>query len=180
MNDRLRLIQYLYDEGEDRSAVRKRLANDKALRREYEQLRETKDLLDRRDSPSPEPDVVDRVVASARTAATQTKSETDRRPADDRPVRSPSLRRAGAALAVVLLVGVGWWAVPEGTDQLPEAREAQETASSPARAADANAQSMPAWDSRDEFVRIHRHLERLRTQSQGGVLETNSQVIDRP
>jgi len=39
---------------------------------------------------------------------------------------------------------------------------------------------MPAWDSRDEFVRIHRHLERLRTQSQGGVLETNSQVIDRP
>jgi len=69
MDDSLRLIQHLYGEEGDDPAFAQRLRNDEALRREYEELQDTKAALDRRSSPSPDPDVVDGIMDHAREAA---------------------------------------------------------------------------------------------------------------
>ncbi|MFB6099061.1 MAG: hypothetical protein ABEK84_08130, partial [Salinibacter sp.] len=70
MDDRLRLIQYLYDDEEvDDPAFTRRLTEDEALYREYERLRTTKEELDDRPARRPDPVVVDQVMDRACTAA---------------------------------------------------------------------------------------------------------------
>lgn len=176
MDDRLRLIQLLYDNDDPPADLRRRLADDEALRREYEALRETKEALDRRPSRTPDAEVVDRVVARAEAASENESPEPaspSRSPAADRSPRRPSaewthrLQGVSAAIAVVLMAGIGWWAV--GGDL-----EGQDTASSSvvgatssqAETVRSDEQAMPAWDDRDELVRIHRRIERLQSQNQ--------------
>ncbi|WP_240333499.1 hypothetical protein [Salinibacter ruber] len=81
MDDRLRLIRYLYDEEVDESALARRLSDDPDLYREYEELAATKRALDDRPARRPDAAVVDQVVDQARTAAP---------PSEDRPARAPS------------------------------------------------------------------------------------------
>lgn len=185
MDDRLHLIQYLYDEADDDYVVR-RLAEDEVLRREYERLRDAKAALDRLPSRSPDPEVVDRVVASAKEAARDAgrdRQSSTRAPAADRPARSPDadwthrLQGVTAALAILLLVGIGWWALPGGTDA-PSTMEGEvEASAEEARTGDDDAQAMPEWDNRDELVRIHRRLEQLQAQDQMGAWGERPQPI---
>lgn len=174
MDDRLRLLQHLYDEDDDPATLRQQLAEEEGLRREYDDLRETKAVLDRAPSHSPHADVVDRVVARAEAATQATDSPSapsaGRREAD-RSARAPSpewtrrLQGVSAAVAVVLLAGIGWWGVTgglDGTGGVAETPAPQATAGGQA------AQAMPEWDDRDELVRIHRRIELLRSQDQMG------------
>jgi len=189
MDNRFLLIRFLYDEEVDDTMLRRRLAEDDSLRGEYERLRETKRALDGRSSLSPEPAVVDRVVASARDA---TVADGSARPRDRAPDRSPQsrshastrrVRRAGALLAVVLLAGIGWWAVPE-TGTAPADVNATGDAAPLQTASEGGSeaglgQSMPEWDNRDELVQIHRRLEVLQTESRMDGWQ-QSQPVNRP
>lgn len=172
MDDTLRLIQYLYDEDIDDAAIARRLSEDEDLYREYERLRATKKRLDERPSRRPDSAVVDRVVEEARSA-TQADSPSPRRNGD-RSARPPSrtwshrLQTASAALALLLLAGLGWWQLPTTSDTstaVSSAETAQRTPPAPAETRDGRAGRVPAWDDSDELVRIHRRIERLRTQS---------------
>jgi hypothetical protein len=168
MDDSLRLIQYLYGESVDDPEFPRRVAEDDDLRRELDRLQQTKDALDRRSPPSPDPDVVDRVVDRAADAARTA-------PAADRSARAPDRdwtrrwQNAVAALALLLAVGLGWWYVPgEDASSGPTASEsaARQTESATASSAPApNADNLPEWDDRDEVVRLHRRIELLETQS---------------
>ena len=189
MDDSLRLIQHLYGEEGDDPAFAQRLQEDEALRREYEELQDTKAALDRRSSPSPDPDVVDGIMEHAREAAGPDGSETPDS-APDRAARAPErtrrrrLQGVSAVLAVLLLAGVGWWqfrtpdAAPAGTTAGVPAAQSTEA---PAAEAEPKADDgMPEWDDRDEVVRLHRRIEMLRTQNHsdgwgGGSL----QAVDR-
>jgi hypothetical protein len=183
MDDTLRLIQYLYDEDVDDAAIARRLSEDEELYREYERLRAMKERLDERPSRRPEPAVVDRVVEEARTAA-QSASPAPRRNGD-RSARPPTrtwsrrLQTASAALALVLLVGLGWWQWPNTSDPstaVSSAETAQRTAPAPAETRDDRMERVPAWDDSDELVRIHRRIEQLRAQSTPGRWGTLQQV----
>lgn len=176
MDDTLRLIQYLYGEGEDDSTFARRVSENEALYREYERLRDTKKRLDERPTPRPDAAVVDRIVEEARTAAQ--KSQSSPRSTADRPARPPArrwtrrLQATGAALALLLVVGLGWWHLPGTSEEstagsAPEAvgETAQRTTPASAEASTAGSEAVPAWDDRDEVVRIHRRIERLRSSS---------------
>ena len=191
MDDTLRLIQHLYGEDVDDPAFVRRLREDEALRREYEELQDTKAALDRRASPSPDADVVDAVVDHAREAAGSDETET-REPAPDRAARAPEhqhrrrLQGVSAVLALLLVAGVGWWQF-----QTPASAPAGATANAPTAQStnvaptggepDVTASDdMPEWDDRDEVVRLHRRIEMLHTQNHsdgwgGGSL----QAVDR-
>ncbi len=171
MDDRLRLLRYLYGEDVDEASIAQRLSEDEELFREYQRLREAKAQLDQRPVQQPDAAVVDQVVDTARTAAQESEAPVS----EDRPPRSPSrtwtdrLQTASATLAVVLLVGLGWWqgrGVPEAAEA-PSASALGETAqrAGPAAAQNLGADAVPAWDDSDELVRIHRQLERLRAHS---------------
>jgi negative regulator of sigma E activity len=190
MDDRLRLIQSLYDDAEPPADLRRRLADDEALRREYEALQEAKAALDRRPLRSPDAEVVDRVVARAEAAAGQAAPDTRSRPARsraaDRPARGPSpewthrLQGVSAAVAVVLLAGIGWWAVSGGLEENGSASTvATESTTQPSQveAARGNEQAIPAWDDRDELVRIHSRIERLQSQEQMGAWSGQPQPV---
>lgn len=172
MDDTLRLIQYLYDEDIDDAAIARRLSEDGDLYREYEHLRATKTRLDERAPHRPESAVVDRVVEEARTAA-QNASPAPRRDGD-RSARPPTrtwsrrLQMASAALALVLLVGLGWWQWPNTSapsTAVSSAETVQRTAPVPAETRDGRRERVPAWDDSDELVRIHRRIEQLRAHS---------------
>lgn len=183
MNDRLRLIRYLYDEDGDDSTFARRVSEDEALYREYERLRATKERLDERPTPRPDAAVVDQVVEAARTTRQEVPSSSH--PTEDRPARPPArqwtrrLQATGAALALLLLVGLGWWHLSSPSEEsaagaAPDAlgETAQRTA--PAEDRSAGSEAVPAWDDRDELVRIHRRIERLRagsTPDQWGTLQ---------
>lgn len=197
MDDRLRLIQYLYEEDGDETTLPRRLSEDETLRREYERLQETKAHLDRRPSSRPDPAVVDRVVAAARTAARDPSDSPHA--AEDRPARPPArpwrlrLQAASATLALLLVVGLGWWQRPGATEEAPSTTAAEDTRGTALDGARGEAQSgtpsalgggaleaeaVPAWDDRDELVRIHRRIERLQARSAPdgwGGLQTVSQ-----
>lgn len=171
MDDRLRLLRYLYGEDVDEASIAQRLSEDEELFREYQRLREAKAQLDQRPAQQPDAAVVDQVVDTARTAAQESESPAH----DDRPTRPPTrswtdrLQTASATLAVVLLVGLGWWqgrSVLEAAEA-PSASVVGETAQQPSPAVTPNggADAVPAWDDSDELVRIHRQLERLRAHS---------------
>lgn len=184
MDDSLRIIQHLYDEDVDEPAFSRRVAEDEELRQEYERLRETKEALDRRSSPSPDPEVVDRVVARAADAARDS-GPPERAP--DRAARPQSrewtrrLQGAGATLAILLVVGLGWWQLrPTGADTADGESAAQQTeavTATPERAQDRDA--IPEWDDRDEVVRLHRRIERLRTQSRSDAWGSDIQSVGR-
>ena len=172
MDDLLRIIQYLYGDEIDDPDFPRRVAQDEDLRQEFDRLQETKDALDRRSSPSPDPDVVDRVVDRAFEAA---RSSAPGEQAPDRTARAPDhdwtrrLQNAGAAAALLLALGLGWWYAP-GDSESPEtatstsaAQQTDATTASSERAQDAEA--LPEWDDRDEVVRLHRRIEALQTQS---------------
>jgi hypothetical protein len=172
MDDSLRLIQYLYDEDDvDGSAVVRRLSEDETLYREYERLRDVKERLDERPSRRPDSAVVDRVVEEARSAAQNSPSPP--RLEGDRPARSPTrsrtrrLQTAGAALALLLLIGLGWWQVPGAPEESAagSSTDGLEKTAPAAAERSAGAEAVPAWDESDELVRIHRRLERLQAQS---------------
>lgn len=186
MDDRLRIIQYLYDEDVDDAAFPRRLTEDEALYCEYEQLRQTKEDVDRRSSCRPDPAVVDEVVETARVAAQ--KSPTPSHPTEDRPARPPTrtwtrrLQAAGAAVTLVFLIGLGWWQGPGVSEEstvvsAPEAT--QRTTPTAAQSRDLEADAVPEWDDSDELVRIHRRIEQLQDRSapnQWGTLQRVDQM----
>lgn len=187
MDDPLRLIRHLYDEDEDASTLERRLSEDEVLYREYERLQNTKKRLDERPSRRPDPAVVDQVVETARAAAQRSPStpHSDR----DRAARSPArswdrrLQTAGASLALLLLIGLGWWQSPgasEETATMSAAGSPQETVEQDAPAVTdertAGTDAVPAWDDRDELVRIHRRIERLQAHSAPGQWGSLQQV----
>jgi hypothetical protein len=119
MDDSLRILQYVYEEEVDDPSFVRRVNEDDDLRREYERLRETKEVLDRRSTPSPDPAVVDRVVDHAADAA---REQDAKGPMPDRAARAPErgwgrrLQTASAALVLLLVVGLGWWQLrPDAT-----------------------------------------------------------------
>jgi hypothetical protein len=186
MDDSLRIIQYLYGDEVDDPDFPRRVAENDELRREFDQLQDTKAALDRRSPPSPDPDVVDRVVDRAAEAA-RPAEPTERAP--DRTARAPNrswtrrLQNAGAAAALLLALGIGWWYAP--SDSGPAANPA--ASASAAQQADAatassaqDEESLPEWDDRDEVVRLHRRIEALQTQSRsdawGGTLQSASRT----
>jgi negative regulator of sigma E activity len=189
MDDSLRIIQYLYGEEIDDPDFARRVADDEDLRREFDRLQETKDVLDRRSAPSPDPDVVDRVVDRAAEAAHEKDASG---PAPDRAARAPDrswtrrLQNAGAALALLAALGIGWWYMPgDGPTAETATGEAAAQRTAPASASSGQAQdgdALPAWDDSDEVVRLHRRLELLQTQSRsdawGGDVQPASR--DRP
>lgn len=187
MDDRLRIIQYLYGEDVDDAKIAYRLSEDGDLYREYEQLRRTKKDLDTRPSHQPDPAVVDEVVDTARAAAQESAASSQLE--EDRPARPPSCRWAGrlqtasAALAMVLLVGLGWWqgaVAPEGTPAISNELTDVTQGTAPAAGQQSNtAQAVPAWDDGDELVRIHRRIERLQAQSTPNRWGTFQQVDQR-
>ncbi|MFP4228012.1 MAG: hypothetical protein ACLFTE_04195 [Salinivenus sp.] len=177
MDDRLRFIQYLYDEDDAAVAPQRGRGEDASLYREYEALRETKEALDRRPARSPDPKVVDRVVARAAAAAQSTSQQAtsaNRAPAPNRPPRASEarwtrrLQGISAAIAVVLMAGIGWWAVSGDLDDEGAAPSTVANAPSQpaAEGASGDEQAIPAWDGRDELIRLHSRIERLQSQSQ--------------
>jgi len=185
MDDPLRIIRYLYGEDVDDPTFRRRLTEDGSLYREYEQLRQTKEDLDRRPSRRPDPAVVDDVVETARAAAQE--SPAPSHPTEDRPARAPSrtwnrrLQMTGAALALVLMVGLGWWQGPgvsENATAVSSPETVQRAAPSAAQSRNLEAAAVPDWDDSDELVRIHSRIERLQAHSgpdSWGTLQTVSQ-----
>jgi len=220
MDEPLQIIRRLYDDSADPAAARR--LGDEALEKEYNELRAVKDVLDQRDPASPDPDVVDQIVAAAKDAADErapdgapapsspeadalTAAQTSAAPSEGRsrndraPTRSTSTsapqrlwRRAGAALAVVFVVGLGWWQLaPTGTPA-PEStasarvQTSEGDASGAARSSAAgrasagpaaadlatsqpaarSASALPDWDEGDDVVRLHRRLELLSARSQ--------------
>lgn len=187
MDDSLRLIQYLYGEEIDDPDFPRRVAEDEDLQREFEDLQETKEALDRRSPPSPDPAVVDQIVDRAAEAAQADRSVEH---APDRAARAPERSRtrqwqnAGAALALVIAVGLGWWYMPGETgstgpvaDEAPAQQSTAPTATAAAES-DGDGEALPEWDDRDEVVQLHRRLEVLQTQSRsdawGGTLQPAS------
>ncbi len=187
MDDSLRIIQYLYGDEVDDPDFPHRVAEDEHLRREFDRLQETKDALDRRSSPSPNPDVVDRVVDRAAEAA---RPATPGERAPDRTAHAPDrdrnwsrrLRDASAALALLLALGLGWWYAP-GNSQSPQAATSASSQQMDAATASSGqaetADALPEWDDRDKVVRLHRRIETLQTQNRsdawGGDLQPASQ-----
>jgi hypothetical protein len=172
MDDRLRLIRYLYGEDANDAAVAHRLSEDGDLYREYERLRETKKRLDDRPSPRPDAAVVDRIVETAQAATRD--SSVPSHADDDRPPRSPRrtwthrLQAASAGLALVLLAGLAWWELPGASEEsaaVSSTETAQQAAPANAETRDAGTEAVPAWNEREELVRIHRRIERLQTHS---------------
>jgi hypothetical protein len=186
MDDSLRLIQYLYGEDVDDPDFPRRVAEDDDLQREFEHLQETKEALDQRSPPSPDPAVVDQIVDRAAEAA-QPDRAVD--PAPDRAARAREhdwarrWQNAGAALALVLAVGMGWWYMPgETSPSGPVADEApaqQSTAATAAAESAGDADALPEWDDRDEVVELHRRLELLQTQSRSDAWGGNPQPASR-
>lgn len=191
MDDSLRLIQSLYGEDVDDPDLARRVSEDEDLRREHERLQQVKDTLDRRSSASPDPEVVDRVVAQAAAtqgAASPPSEREDGEPAPDRPARTPErawtrrLQGAAAALLVVLLVGLGWWqlrpnaAAPSGSATSEAARQQPQSvaADGPSTAPD----DMPEWNDHDDLVRLHRRVEMLRSRSRSDTWGTDLQTVD--
>jgi hypothetical protein len=187
MDDSLRLIQYLYGETVDDPEFPRRVADDEDLRRELDEMQETKAALDRRSSPSPDPDVVDRVVDRA-AEATRTDRTVEHAP--DRAARAPGrawtrrLQNAGAALALLLAVGAGWWYMPADTASSGPATSESSPQQAPSTAAASEQtqddEALPEWDDSDEVVRLHRRIELLQTQSRpdawGGDLQPASRA----
>jgi len=189
MDDTLYLIQSLYGEDVDDPDLARRVAEDEALRDEYERLRQTKEALDRRSSPSPDPAVVDRVVDHAATAAREAGAgDASNGPAPDRPARTPSrsqdrrLQGASAALAVILVLGLGWWQLgpgaPDGSSATANESTPQQVESA-AGGAQAQSDEIPEWDDRQEVVRLHRRVEMLRSRSRSDTWGTGLQTVDR-
>lgn len=185
MDDSLRLIQYLYDEEKDAEFSR-RVTEDEALRQEHEQLRETKDALDRRASPSPDPDVVDDIVdRAAEAAASSGPSTIDH--SSDRAAQTPDrqytrrLQGVGGVLALLLVAAVGWWQMD--AVQAPSATTA--TGGSAAQQTETAAEDdqgqdgVPAWDDREDVVRLHRRIEQIRTRSNADTWDGMPQSVDR-
>ena len=187
MDDSLRIIQYLYGDEVDDPDFPRRVAENDELRREFDRLQETKAALDRRSPPSPAPDVVDRVVDRAAEAA-RPPEPTERAP--DRTARVPDrtwtrrLQNAGAAAALLLALGLGWWYAPGDAgpaDPAASASAAQQTDAATASSAQAqDDEGLPEWDDSDEVVRLHRRIEALQTQSRsdawGGTLQPASRA----
>ncbi|MFB6097811.1 MAG: hypothetical protein ABEK84_01595 [Salinibacter sp.] len=172
MDDPLRLIQYLYDEEIDDATFARRLVEDEALYREYEQLRRAKERMEERPARRPDPAVVDDVVEKARAAAQE--SSVSPRLGQDRSARAPDrawtrrLQTASAALALVLLVGLGWWQGANRSAESaagPRPETAQRVTPTASQAERTEATAVPAWDDSDELVRIHRRIEQIRAHS---------------
>jgi anti-sigma factor RsiW len=195
MDESLPLLPYLYDElsPDEAAELERRLADDPALRREYEALRATKEHLDthRAAHPSPEPDeavvdaVVDAAAAAARDSDAARTSGATPQPAApaaraDRPPQDPPQRSArrlqgvSAVLALLLVAGVGWWqwTAPAGPSPeeaaTPTARapdRATPSAPAPDRRDVARSARLPDWDEGDEVVRLHRRIEVIESRS---------------
>ncbi|PSQ97105.1 MAG: hypothetical protein BRD55_04155 [Bacteroidetes bacterium SW_9_63_38] len=189
MDDTLRLIQHLYDEDVDHPDFARRLQEDETLRRKYEALQGTKAALDRRSSPSPDPDVVNDIVdyacretdacqaTDAREDAQSAQREETSAPAPDRAAREwdrsrrRRLQGVSTILVVLLVAGVGWWQfrVPESAPAGPTANaptpQSTDAASTTPRPAAATDNDMPDWDDQDDVVRLHHRIEMLHTQN---------------
>jgi len=190
MDDSLRLIQHLYGEDVDDPAFDHRLTEDDALREEYEQLQETKDALDRRSSPSPAPTVVDDIVEQAADAAKNGPASSPSDRAANRPAQAPKrawtqrLQGASAALAVLLIVGLGWWQLrsysPESStaSTTPSSTKQQSASAATGTEQDPEARSIPEWDDRDEMVRLHQRIQQLRSRSGADAWGSGLQTVD--
>lgn len=181
MDDSLRIIQHLFEEDVHDPAFSRRVAKDDGLRQEYQQMLETKAALDRRSSPSPDPEVVDQVVARAAGAARDAPSGGR---GSDRAARAPNrewtrrLQGAGATLALLLVIGLGWWqfgGAVESTGENETAQGTQAVTETPEQGEEAEA--IPEWDDRDDVVRLHRSIERLRTRSRSDTWGADVQSV---
>ncbi len=178
MDDTLRIIRYLYDEDDAPGEVERQLAEDDALRAEYDALHEVKQHLDQRAPQRPDDAVLDRIVARAGAAATAPRAPEGRanRPPDRRaerqPMRSGAAQRrrwrvATAAALVLVAVAVGLWQYPLDDDLnavLQSAPIAADQLQAPSRAT-AQPGELPAWDEADDVVRLHRRIETLQVRS---------------
>lgn len=185
MDDTLRIIQHLYDEDVDDSSVLRRMTEDAELRQEYEDLRAVKEVLDRRSSPSPSSDVVDRIVDHASNAAHPGSAELQDRRASDREAHTRNQRRMGrlriisAVLTLLLFLGLGWWQFrTDDPTAMNNASPQQSESVSSAVEESPNAESMPEWNDRDEVMRLHRSVEQLRTRSQSDAWDNAVQSVD--
>lgn len=164
MDDSLRLIRYLYGEDVDDSSFEHRLSEEEDLRREYERLQATKEELDARRPQRPDPEVIDVVVDAASEAASTSKRTSDRPARPPRRTWSHRLQGAAAVLALLLVVGLGWWQLGdpalEGADWLAGSEE-------PSASVEATAESdaVPEWDDSDELIRLHQRIEHVRSRS---------------
>jgi hypothetical protein len=137
----------------------------------------------------PDAAVVDHLVAVAGDKARSRLSGADaaRDTPRDREARSPQRRsrsgpgtswtvraqRAATALALALVVGLGWWHSPSIPDApTPVAQDTrsrspvpQERTPRAAEAAPLRSASLPAWDDSDEMVRLHRRIELVQARS---------------
>lgn len=185
MDDTLRLIRYLYGEEDDETGLERRLVENDSLRTEFQHLRQTKERLDRRRPQRPDSEIVDRVVEHARAAAGSGASGREQAP--DRAAQAPRrswnrrLQAVAAALALLLAVGVGWWRLPAdetSPNAATEAAASKGAATSSRSTATGTPEDVPAWDDREELIRIHRDIERLQARSgpnEWGTLQTVGQ-----
>lgn len=185
MDDTLRLIQYLYEEDVDDPDFARRVVEDDKLRRECERLQQTKEVLDRRSSPSPDPAVVDRIVNRASDAAQGVGSANHSpEPAPDRTAHAPDrvwsrrLQGASAAVVVLLLVGLGWWQLQMEPATSPTAASEQNAEAVTAGGNQGQEENIPEWDGRDEVVQLHRRIEMLQSRSRSDGWGTDLQTVD--
>jgi hypothetical protein len=78
------------------------------------------------------------------------------------------LQATNAGLALVLLASLAWWQLPGASDDpaaVSSTETAQQAAPANAETRDAGTEAVPAWNEREELVRIHRRIKRLQTHS---------------
>lgn len=116
MDDKLQIIQHLYDEA-DAPSDRERLLEDEALRAEYEALSGIKFHLDKRPKQRPDVAVLDAVMATAAMASGQPglRPRQDRKPQPRNAARRYGLfSTVSAVVAVLLVAGIGFFQMRQG------------------------------------------------------------------
>ena len=179
MENELRIIRYLYDEDDNPEEVEQLLAEDEALRTEYQSMQAVKEHLDRRTPPHADAEVLTRITQAAARATEKSSDEAETKPdapsrADRDPVARPSHRRrrigvATAALVAVLAVGVAVWQLPAGSGSGDAGLAGQESATGPSMAISSDrtvrAQDVPAWDEGDDVARLHQYIQTVQARS---------------
>jgi len=187
MDKKLQILQYLYEEVEDRSTFRTLLEED-AVGAEYQALSEAKFQLDHQRRSRPDPIVIDRIMAAAAAEGNTpiTRSRWRDRPAlAGRLSRRNTLRTVGLAMAAVLVVAVGLWPILPTAEQAPAPVVADVARPSTAKPAPAQehlftapatglqqagvrsslAEDALSWDEASDVHEVHRRVEMLQARN---------------
>ena len=178
MENELRIIRHLYDEDERPEEVEALLAEDEALLAEYRSMQAVKQHLDRRKPQHADADVLAQITEAAAEATAEASPEAaaesaETRRSDREPVARqqtrwlPRIGIAGAALVMILAVGVAFWQLPLGSDSESAELAAQESASSPSVTASSaqDASGLPSWDEGDDVARLHQYIQTIQARS---------------